>query len=213
MDSAKIFGKDAKIETRKEAERVREHFLTIGKLLGMKMLVLLTDGRQPIGNGIGPLLEAIDVMKVLRDEEDAPQDLKEKSIHVAGALLEFIGDIEKGKGQSIARKTLESGDAYKKMEEMRNLQGRVELEELSTHTLCVRAKKSGTVHQIRNKVCTKISRLAGAPVTKTAGLYLHKKVGAKVEKDEALFSVYCGSDEKVAHVTEFLKEEELYVIS
>ncbi len=206
------YGKGAKIETLKEAKIIREHFLTIGKLLGMQMIVLLTDGKQPIGSGIGPLLEAIDVMKVLRDDEDASQDLKEKSIFVAGELLEFVGGAQKGKGKVLVREVLESGKALAKMEEMRELQGRVELEKLSKFTFEVKAKKKGKVSEIKNKTITKLSRLAGAPVTKTAGLYMYKKVGDYVKKDETLFRVYCGSAAKVKHVKNFLEEENPYVI-
>lgn len=207
------YGRGAKIETKKEAEEVKEHFCTIGKLLGMQMIVIITDGRQPIGSGIGPLLEAIDVMKVLRDEKDAPQDLKEKSISVAGQFLEFIGKSKRGQGKKLAREVLESGRAYEKMEEMRKLQGHVELGKLSKHILDVKAPKRGKVTAIKNKSVTKLSRLTGAPVTKTAGLYLHKKVGDSVKKNEVLFRVYCGSAAKVAHVKSFLEEESLYTIS
>lgn len=207
------YGRGAKIETKKEAEEVKEHFQTIGKLLGMQMIVIVTDGRQPIGNGIGPLLEAVDVMKVLRDEKDAPQDLKEKSISVAGQFLEFIEKAKKGQGKKLAREVLESGKALEKMEEMRELQGRVELEKLSKHIFDVKAIKRGKITGIRNKTITKLSRLAGAPVTKTAGLYLHKKVGDSVKKNDVLFRVYCGSPAKVKHVKKFLEEENPYIIS
>lgn len=206
------YGRGAKVERRSEAEWLREHFLTIGKLLGMKVIVVLTDGRQPIGNGVGPLLEAVDVMKVLRNESDAPRDLREKSIEVAGLMLEFVGTVKKGLGAQVAREVLDSGDALKKMEEIIAAQGKKKLGEFSEHQLVVPSKKKGKVSEIKNKTVTKVSRLAGAPVTKVAGLYLHKKVGDEVETGEPLFTVHCGSAEKKAHVAAFLEKEFPFVV-
>jgi len=206
------YGRGSKVARRSEAERIREHFLTIGKLLGMKLVVILTDGRQPIGNGIGPLLEAVDVMKVLRNAPDAPQDLREKGIAIAGLLLEFVGTVKKGLGAQVACEVLDSGDALRKMEEIISAQGAIKRLPFSEYQQKFFAEKSGCVSEIKNKTITKVSRLAGAPVTKTAGLYLHKKVGDSVKKGEVLFVVHSGSEEKARHVVTFLKEEFPFVI-
>jgi thymidine phosphorylase len=206
------YGKGAKIEKLSEAKSIKEHFLTIGKLLGMEIVVTLTDGKQPIGNGIGPLLEAIDVMKVFNCTKDAPQDLRKKAIVLAGVLLEFIGHTTKGKGAAIAKEVLDSGAALKKMEEMIDAQGKKAFSPLSKHQKTFLAPKSGAVSEIKNKMITKISRLAGAPVTRRAGLYLHKKVGDHVKKGDKLFTVHSGSVEKRKQVMLFMKEEFPYVI-
>ena len=71
----------------------------IGSILdskfNLKLEVILTDGSQPIGNGIGPVLEIIDVIKVLK-RQSPPKDLEEKSIMLAGKLLEMTGKAKKG---------------------------------------------------------------------------------------------------------------------
>lgn len=204
------YGIGAKIATKREAERLRKNFLTIGKLLGMKMLVILTDGSQPIGNGVGPVLEAIDVMQVLGNDVQAPNDLKKKAISVAGSLLEFIGHTKNGK--KLAKEILESGEALKKMQAIIDAQGRRGDLQLSPYKLHVRASKGGIIKGIMNKSVTKVCRLAGAPVTRTAGMFLHKKVKNKVVKGDLLFTVYAGSKEKLAQVRKFLKEENPYLI-
>ena len=53
--------------------RLRKLFEFVGDRFGRTIDVITTDGRQPIGNGIGPVLEANDVMAVLGNEPDAPR--------------------------------------------------------------------------------------------------------------------------------------------
>lgn len=206
------FGKNSKVDKKSDAERLKEHFLTIGKLLGMEIIVTLTDGRQPIGNGIGPLLEAIDVMKVLENKPDAPQDLKEKSITLAGTFIEFLGKAKKGHGKNLAKEILESGAAYKKMNQIIDAQGRKKLEKPSPFKKIILSTKSGKVKEIHNKIITRITRITGAPTSDRSGIYLHKKVSDNVKKGEALFTVYAESKKKLSYVEKYLKKEFPYII-
>ena len=61
----------------------------VGKNLGIKIKTIFTDGSQPVGNGIGPALEARDIIAVLQNEKNAPQDLRQKTLMMAGEILEF----------------------------------------------------------------------------------------------------------------------------
>src|SRR3989338_3147771 len=116
--------KSTKANTWKKAKRLRKMFRLVGKKLGMDVRVIITDGSHPIGNGIGPLLEAEDVMAVLRNDRLAPDDLRRKALMMAGILLEMTGKYKKGKGLVKAREILESGKALQKMEEIIRIQGR-----------------------------------------------------------------------------------------
>ena len=59
------YGKHAKV-TKEKAEKLKIKFLKIGNHFKLKIKIILTDGSQPIGNGIGPILEMLDVIKVLK---------------------------------------------------------------------------------------------------------------------------------------------------
>ena len=85
------YGPQAKVKTINEAKHLKRRFEKIGKLLKMKTRVIITFADEPIGQGIGPALEAIDVMKVLNNTEDAPKDLRAKSLQMAGLMLELAG--------------------------------------------------------------------------------------------------------------------------
>ncbi len=191
------YGKGAKVETEKRAKELKEHFSTLGKLLGMKIKVVLSEGSEPIGRGIGPGLEADDVMKVLQNEEDAPADLKEKSLKQAGKLLEFSGAVDQGRGLSKARKTLSSGKAYKKMKEILSAQGEPGVERREAQTYEIKSTEEGVVESLDNKQITKIARIAGAPVSHNSGLYLDKKKGESVEEGKTLFTIHSESDERL----------------
>lgn len=206
------YGKGAKVQTKKRGEELKRHFLMLGKLLGMKMKVLLTDGRSPIGRGIGPVLEARDVLAVLKNKPNAPQDLRNKSLHLAAEMLEFSGSVRKGAGYEVARDILESGSAWKKMDEIITAQGRVKIPSLGRKSVEISSKCQGRVIEIDNKAISKLARIAGAPVTKGAGLYLYKKVGDTVRKGELLYTVYADSADKLRHVRLYNDKLKPYVI-
>jgi thymidine phosphorylase len=194
------FGKGAKVETHQAAEELKEHFLTLGKILGMKLTVMLTDGRQPIGSGVGPVLEARDVLQILQNQEGAPQDLREKGLRLAAEMLEFSGSVKRGAGYEVAKDILESGSAWKKIQEIIAAQGANGPLVLGKMHLVIKATQSGIVREIDNVAISKLARMAGAPITKGAGLYLHKKVGDHVKKGEPLYTAYADNSEKLRHV-------------
>ncbi|MCV4820187.1 thymidine phosphorylase, partial [Escherichia coli] len=88
--------------------------VTVGAAIGLEVRPLLTDGSQPVGRGIGPALEAMDVLAVLERRHDAPQDLRERALLLAGAVLEMAGKAAPGEGFLLAQRTLDEGRALAK---------------------------------------------------------------------------------------------------
>lgn len=184
-------GKSTKANTWQKAKHLRSMFKLIGRKLGMNVKVIVTNGSQPIGNGIGPLLEAEDVMQVLSNHPDAPQDLRRKALMMASTLLEMTGKYRSGKKK--AHEILESGAAMEKMIEIIHAQGKVKKLSLGKHTYKVKSGKAGRVKEIDNETIAKIARVAGAPVDKGSGLYLEKKVNDIVKRGELLYTIYAES--------------------
>ena len=145
-------GKTAKITTKRKARKLRRKFINLGKNLGMKVQAIITEGDQPIGNGIGPNLEARDILYILKRHPGAPRDLEEKSIMMADKLLKM------SKNKSSAREILESGKAYSKMKEIIREQGgksTIAPEEIliGKYSLDIKSTKSGRIIKINNKSC------------------------------------------------------------
>ena len=184
-------GPTAKVRHMRQALALRKLFEFVGDRLNLHLEVMITDGRQPIGLGIGPVLEARDVMQVLNNDPDAPADLRQKSLQLAGRIIEFDPDVRGGQGYAIARDILESGRACAKMNNIIKAQGANEIDlqpgKLS-YPVC--ADRDGVVTHIDNFQTAKIARIAGAPMDKKAGVDLFKKLGDSVTKGEALFQIY-----------------------
>ncbi len=88
-------------------------FSIVGKAIGLHIFVIKTDGSQPLGVGIGPALEAKDILAVLQNKTDAPIDLKNKAIALAATILAFGKKISYSQGEKLAKQLLENGSALK----------------------------------------------------------------------------------------------------
>ncbi|MFH0936514.1 MAG: AMP phosphorylase [Candidatus Woesearchaeota archaeon] len=203
---------DAKIQTKREAKKLGKKFIQLGKKFGLKIKIFINDGSEPLGNGIGPNLEARDVLKVLQNKYDAPKDLKNKSIKIAGLMLNMIdkGDEKK------AKEILESGRAYIKMKEIIKEQGgdpdiTIDEIKLGKFSYNVTAKKEGYVKNVDNKAIAKIARISGAPKDKEAGIYLHVKKGDLVKDNDVLFTVYSKDNKKLAYTLDIFNENDKIV--
>ena len=205
-------GKSTKANTRAKARHLQQKFELIGRKLDMNVKVIITDGSQPIGYGIGPVLEAKDVLAVLKNDPAAPQDLRKKSLMMAGLLLEMAGKYKKGKGLEAVTKILESGKAMRKMNEIIEAQGKKSMPTLGKYIIPVKSGKIGRVTEIDNEAIAKIARIAGAPDDKGAGLFLVKKVHDLIKKGDLLYTVYAENKFKQGLAKEFLKGNNGYVI-
>ncbi len=186
-------GSSAKVRDRQAALRLRKLFEYVGDRMGLNIEVVITDAEQPIGRGIGPVLETQDVMRVLRNQPEAPMDLRDKALRLAGRILEFDPDVRGGKGYAIARDILDSGRALAKMEAIIAAQGaRSEVLEPGSLQQQILAPRDGNVTRIDNLQMARIARFAGAPMDKGAGVYLHRKLGDPVRKGEPLYTIYAG---------------------
>ena len=206
------FGKSAKL-SEKEAKKLKTKFLKLAKKFDLKLEVVLTDGSQPIGYGVGPALEIIDVINVLKNEKDAPEDLREKSIMLSGRLLELARKAKKGKGKQLATEILDSGKAFKKFEQIIKIQqGKIKTLKLGKYTHIIRAKKTSKIKNIDNKLINGLARNAGCPEDKLAGVYLHKKVNHEVKKSEKIITIYATSKEKLKHSVNFYNKNKKEMI-
>jgi thymidine phosphorylase len=173
----------------------------------------MSDGSQPIGNGIGPALEARDVQQVLSNQKNSPSDLREKSLRLAGRILEFDPDVRGGQGYIIARDILESGRAFEKMQAIISAQG-IQHKKQSENPLeySVKAPKNGYIYAIDNLIIAHIASLAGAPIDKNAGIDIIKKVGDKVKKGDTIFIIYACFKSDFEFSIQYSDENSAYVI-
>jgi thymidine phosphorylase len=207
-------GPTAKLRDRQSFVRLRKLFEYISDQIGLTTEVVATDGAQPVGRGIGPWLEARDVMQVLEGDPSAPRDLKERSILLAGHVLEFDPRLRGGRGIVRARELLESGAALAKMRRLMAAQGPAP--EASTpgplkHD--VAAERDGVVAAIDCLRLARIARLAGAPIDKGAGVDLFKKIGDPVERGEPLYRIHAAFEADFRFAGRFAADHNGYTVA
>jgi thymidine phosphorylase len=206
-------GPTAKVRHMDDAQRLKKLFEYVAHHMGMTLDVVITDGRQPVGRGIGPALEARDVLQVLNNDPDAPADLRNKALRLAGRVLEFDHDVRGGDGFAVARDILDSGRALAKMDAILDAQGRApDLPPLARLSHAVECATAGTVTAIDCERMARIARLAGAPKVKGAGVDLHKKLGDRVERGEPLYTILADTSTELAFAREVATRASGYTI-
>jgi len=183
-------GPTAKVQSLAEGVRLRKLFEFVGDQIGLQLSVELSDGSQPVGNGIGPALEARDVLRVLHGDLAAPRDLRERSLLLAGRILEFDPALRGGTGVQRARELLESGAAARQLDRIVDAQGPATSVPIGGLTREIAAAHDGVVAAIDCYRIARIARLAGAPTDKGAGVDLFKKVGDPVTVGEPLYRIH-----------------------
>ncbi len=207
-------GPTAKVRSQSDAVRLRKLFEYVARHLGLVTTVVLSDGSQPVGRGVGPVLEVRDVMAVLRNEEDAPADLREHAVALAGQMLEFDPALEGGRGYARALELLASGAALAAMERLIEAQGpRAEPPALGSYRFDVVAPKPGEVRQIDCERIARIARLAGAPMDEGAGIDLMCKVGAHVRAGDTLYRIYANSETGLGFARDLAAENSSYEVA
>ncbi len=197
-------GPTAKVRSPEAAIALQQSFIPIGEQFGIKVQVEMTDGSQPVGRGIGPALEARDVLAVLRGDDGAPNDLRDRACQLAGSLLELVGKAPEKQGTLMARATLDSGDAWHKFKAICQAQGGFETPPSAKHTRPILAARAGHVAAIDNRRLAKAAKLAGAPEDKAAGIDLHVRLGDVVNKGDTLYTLHTESAGELAYAIEYI---------
>jgi len=203
------FGKTVKVHRREDAEALKEKFEYIAHKFDIHIKVLIHETNEPVGRGIGPILETREALKVLEQEPDRPFDLEERSLRLAGALLDLCitkhvheekikGEF--GNGYGWAKHILATGNALRKMKDIieaqggdRNVSTSLLTTRLGSYCRQIAAGSAGIITAIDSKNITTISRILGAPNQKGAGIYLHKKLREPFKKGDTLYSIYSES--------------------
>lgn len=202
-------GRGAKIKTIGEAHALANNFIVLGKRLGMNIRCAVTFGEQPLGYAVGPGLEAREALETIIGK--GPTDLEEKTVEIAGVLLEMVGLTD---GKSAAEEILKTGKAERKLREIIEAQGgnpkiRPEDIKIGEKVAAVRAEKDGQVLWINNQGIAQVAREAGAPKEKGAGVMLKAKLGEPVKKGNVLLEIYAERNTKLEAAEKLAKTLQL----
>jgi len=200
-------GPTAKIRTRDAADGLAKRLALVAKALGIQLAIEITDGTQPVGRGIGPALEARDVLQVLRGDANAPQDLRTRALTLAARILELTPTIKVGEGARVAEEILTSGRAWHRFQAICEAQGGMRELPTSRATSVVTAQSKGNCLAIDNRRIARVAKLAGAPRDPTAGVDMHIHVGDSVEIGQPLFTLHADARGELDYALKYLHSQ------
>jgi pyrimidine-nucleoside phosphorylase/thymidine phosphorylase len=210
-------GSGAFMKSEKDATFLAELMVETGERMGKQVVALITDMDQPLGNMIGNALEVVEVIEVLRGS--GPEDLRELCLHLAGWML-LLGGVSKtvAEGTQISAQLISSGKALERFRQMVELQGGdVRVIDDTTRllqarqTLKVLSAKTGFVSAMQcEQIGTACVILGGGrekkedSVDPAVGIVLHKKVGDRVEAQEALATIHYNSEARAERARQLI---------
>jgi thymidine phosphorylase len=198
-------GPTAKVRSEAAGRKLALRMHDIAAHFDLQTACIVSDGSQPVGCSIGPALEMLDVLSVFRLEDNAPADLRDRSLTLAAALLELGGAVAPDCGMDRARQLLEDGSAYKKFERICIAQGgfREPPRALLERVIC--ADRDGSVSDIDNRKIARLAKFAGAPDSPAAGLRLHVHLGDKVVADEPLLTLHADRQSAISYALDYAR--------
>jgi pyrimidine-nucleoside phosphorylase len=200
-------GSGAFMKTPEDAERLARSLVGTGKAMGKKIVALITNMSEPLGDKIGNFLEIEESMDIL--EGKGPADVRELTLAFAARMLVLGGRVDTvDAGRNIAEETIKSGRAMELFLENVRLQGGD-----ATKLFADRGKRRSPYHTrflaAQDGYISGIDAfdagLAGVylgvgrnrtdeAVCPEAGMILHKHRGDSVRKGDLIMDVY-GRDE------------------
>lgn len=196
-------GATAKVRTREAAAKLAQRLVEIAARFDLKALCVQTDGEQPVGVGIGPALEALDVLAVLQNRPEAPQDLRHRACLLAGAALELAGQATAGQGVLAAEAVIADGRAWAKFQRICEAQGGMRTPPVAAQRAPIHATRSGRVILINNRQVATLAKLAGAPERKAAGVQMQVRLGTEVSAGQPLLTVHAETAGELAYALDY----------
>ena len=211
-------GSGAFMKTEDDAAFLAELMVETGERMGKKMVALITDMDQPLGDRVGNAMEVEECLDIMRGK--GPEDLYTLCIELAAWMFQVGGRTKSlEEARNLSEKLLRSGAALDKFREMVELQGG-KPEALDNFTLLPHAKryvevvstKSGYVTEMKCEDVGTASVVLGGgrekkedSVDPAVGIWLHRKVSDAVAVGEPLCTIFYNDDARMAHAKKLMQ--------
>ena len=201
-------GNGALMKTEEDAENLSNLMIKIGKNYNKKVVCILTNMYEPLGEAIGNSLEVEESINVLQGK--GPKDITSLVIYLAIQMVKLGKNISLDEATKEVRNVLVTGKALNKFYELiKYQQGNINDMVISNKVVSIKANKSGFITKINTEGIGELSRKLGAGryekddvIDPSVGIKILKKIGDFVISDEELVKVYLG--EKDININEIL---------
>jgi pyrimidine-nucleoside phosphorylase/thymidine phosphorylase len=196
-------GSGAFMPSSRLALKLAQSLVHTGKGLGIRTVAVVTGMDQPLGRAVGNALEVRECLEFLQGE--SPEDLQTVTFELAAQML-MLARLARTRrsAETMAREAVSSGAAWRRFLDMVAAQNgdiRVlenpELLPKAANVSRLEASRSGFVAQVDARMVGMASNQLGAGRTRmedaidtAVGIYLHKKIGDRVRRDEILCEVH-----------------------
>ncbi len=203
-------GSGAFMKKYEDSIELSNSLIRTAKSFNKKVMAFITDMNQPLGNYVGNWLEVIESVHVLKGT--LKNDLYDLSTKLAGAMI-YLGKKAKSlqDGEKIAKKKIETGEAYKKFLEIVQLQGGKLNYILNPNNYPkskfkrkVRALKNGYIKEMDTYQIGMASLGLGAgrktkddTIDHKAGIIFYKKTGDYLTNNEIICELFSDSQSKI----------------
>ena len=203
-------GDGAFMKTQEDALALAKEMVSIGTLANRKMVAVISDMNQPLGNAIGNALEVKEAIKTLQG--NGPKDLEELVLTLGSHMVLLAGKADSIEdAREKLKQTLTDGSALNTFAKFVIAQGGSE-EEVKHPELLPTAKyieevpsiNCGYVANIATEEIGKISLLLGggretkeSTIDLSVGIVLNKKYGDFVTKGEVLATLHANNQESL----------------
>lgn len=207
-------GVGAFMRTVEDAIELAQLMVEAGRLADRRVVALITDMNQPLGYAVGNALEVREAIETLQG--GGPQDFREHCLLVAGHMLALAKQSEDLQASTqMIEETLDNGSAFEKFKELVTTQGGDvsvvdDPERLPRASVVetVAASQAGYVERIHAQEVALTTMGLGAgraakgdTIDHSVGVVVHRKIGDRVERGDALFTVHAnGEDQRDAAV-------------
>jgi pyrimidine-nucleoside phosphorylase len=198
------------MKTIEDARELSRLMVSIGALSGRKVVALLSDMNQPLGEAVGNALELKEAIDTLHGK--GPRDFREHCLVAASHMLVLghkAANLETGR--KLAEQALVEGRAWETFRTLVRVQGGDvsyidHPEKLAQANLVesLTAPKEGYLKEVNAQVVGETSVELGAGRAKkedaidhAVGILVHHKVGDHVNKGEAVFTVHANDASKM----------------
>ncbi len=205
-------GNTAKVRTVDAAISLSLRLKEVADYIGLNIQTILSDGTQPVGYGIGPSLEARDVLAVLQNETNAPKDLRNRAINIAAEIVRLTWSMDKQLAENLIVKKIDSGEAFNKLVSICEAQGCFKEPKKAKYLRTIESAYSGIITEVDNRKIARIAKLAGAPDAVEAGIDFMVQLKQKIETGEPLFTIHANSPGELEYAYDYYKQNEKQII-
>ncbi|MBI3896636.1 MAG: thymidine phosphorylase [Acidobacteria bacterium] len=212
-------GSGALVKKMTDSRRLAQTLVSLGKRLGKKVISVITDMDQPLGNAVGNALEVMEAVEAMRGA--GPADLVETSLELAARMVSAAQPdrtLESVKEQMF--QLLNDGSALQKFRQLIEAQGgnpqimeSFELLPNASAEFVISSPRAGYVSRISADDIGQAVMLLGAGREKmnahidaAVGIVLEHKVGDRIQAGERLCTIYYNEEAHLEEASQMVED-------